>query len=173
MPKNKSDALFCSSFSVLNRGEHLPVCYRQIRELPTFEDSAALRRGRKLRKRGRGKRSFSLSLSLSLSIEQGPLQCTAVCEESYVLWYHLSTNGWVVLPRLNRPGRWSAPRLPCAKKGVKNKIVYGYCRHIYPLFRDSHGNEKLWPLEEVGKLHCWRMSGLPRDWRRSACYHPL
>ena len=174
VPKNKSDALFSSSFSVLNCREQLPAWYRQIQELPTFKDSAALGRGRKLRKRGRGKKGFFPPLS----IKQGPLQCTAVWEESCVLWYHLAITDGLCYPDLTGRWatlrcRWSAPRLPCTKKRMKNKIVYGYCRHIYPLFRDSHGNEKLWPLEEVGKLLCWRKSRLPRDWRLSACYRPL
>lgn len=59
-----------------------------------------------------------------------------------------SNNGWLVLPRLNRPVSNIRLQMECCEtavheKRMKNKIVYGYCRHIYPLFGDSHGNKEL------------------------------
>ena len=115
VPKNKSDALFSSSFSVLNHREHLPAWYRQIQELPTFEDSAALGRGRKLRKRGRETRAF---FSPSLHRAETFTMHRSVWRELRAV-IPFSNNGWVVLPRLNRPVSNVTLQMECSETAMR------------------------------------------------------
>lgn len=157
---------------MLNHCECLLAWYRQTQELSTFEDSAALGRGSKLGKKGRGKkRGF-------LSTEQGPLQCTTVCEQSYVLWYHLAIMDGLCCPDLTGQWatsgcRWSARRLPCIKKGWKIKLSMAIVDIFTPCLGVPMATKSCDPLVEVGNLHSRRANYLPRKWMLSVCNHPL
>lgn len=95
-----------------------------------------------------------------LSIEQGPLQCTTVCEQSYVLWYHLAIMDGLCCPDLTGQWatsgcRWSALRLPCIKKGWKIKLSMAIVDIFTPCLGVPMATESCDPLVEVGNLH-WR-----------------
>lgn len=151
---------------MLTHCECLLAWYRQTQELSTFEDSAALGRGSKLGKKGREKRGFFFFFFLS--IEQGPLQCTTVCEQSFGLWYHLAIMDGLCCPDLTGQWatsgcRWSALRLPCIKKGWKIKLSMAIVDIFIPCLGVPMATESCDPLVEVGNRHCRRVSYMLRS----------
>lgn len=157
------------AFSMLTHCECLLGWYRQTQELSTFENSAALGRGSKLGVGvGREKR---VVFFFFLSIEQGHLQCTTVCEQSYGLWYHLARMDGLCCPDLTGQWttsgcRWSAPRLPCIKKGWKIKLSVAIVDIFTPCLEVPMATESCDPLVEVGNLLC-------RSWAPCSEVNPI
>lgn len=114
---------------------------------------------------------------LSLSIEQGHLQCTTVCEQSYGLWYHLAIMDGLCCLDLTGQWttsgcRWSAPRLPCIKKGWKIKLSVAIVDIFTPCL------EVPMATEAVTRWWRWEICSvetelLAQKWTLSVCNHPL
>lgn len=131
-------------------------------------------KGSKLGGRGREKKEvFFLSIE-----QQGPLQCSTVCEQSYVLWYHSAIMDGLCCPDLTGQWatsgcRWDAVRLPCIKKGWKIKLSMAIVDIFIPCLGIPMATKSCDPLAEVGSLHCSRVNFLPRNRTFSACNHAL